>query len=152
MTARQHLRGGTIQGGWSTGRFRVTFNPTLPAQFAADPIVQGNFKIMAEAGESMMKQLVPVDTGALYRSLKGSVSLAKGTIAVVLKAGGPGAEHWMFVEYGTGMRGKASPQPAGPSGYHAGDTPRGYSHGASAGMAAQPYMRPAMAAIGKRLT
>ena len=151
MTARQHLRGGTVNGGWATGRFRVTFDPTLPTQFAADPVVQGNFRLMAEWGESMMKQKVPVRSGRLYRSLKGSVSLAKGTIAVVLKAGGAGAEHWIFVEYGTGQRGAQSPQPEGPSGYHSGSTPRGYNHGPSAGMAAQPYMRPAMLAIGKRL-
>ena len=149
MTSRQHLSGRTIKGGWTGGRFRVTFDPTLPAQFAADPTVQASFASMAEFGEHIMKQLVPIKSGALYRSLKGKVSLAKGTIAVILQAGGAGVEHWIFVEYGTGQRGARSPQPQGPSGYHSGSAPRGYSWGPSAGMAAQPYMRPAMLQVGK---
>ena len=74
------------------------------------------------------QELVPVDTGELKASGHVEVTQAGKQIyaAVVYDA-----DHAVYVEYGTGQRGAAS---AG-----AGDGP----YGATPGMPAQPYLRPA---------
>ncbi len=75
------------------------------------------------------QSLVPVDTGELKASGHVVVNETGSTVAaaVVFDAG-----HSVFVEYGTGQRGAASPG-AGPGPYNP----------SWPGMAAQPYLRPA---------
>jgi HK97 gp10 family phage protein len=69
-------------------------------------------------------------TGRLKASIKHE-RLAIKTHAVVANT-----HYASFVEFGTGQRGSASPQPDG--------LPPDYVHGSVPGMAAQPYLRPAL--------
>ena len=75
--------------------------------------------------------LAPVRDGDLVGSINGSVegsgTSKQGYVEV-------GTDHWMFVEYGTGVRGAGSDQP-NPG------LPGGYVHGSVAGQLAQPFMR-----------
>lgn len=71
----------------------------------------------------------PVDEGDLVGSIH-VVRLGQVTFALVA-----GVRHAPFVEFGTGQRGRATDP---------GPRPRGYTHGPSQGMDAQPYMRPSV--------
>ena len=122
----------------------MVLDPTIPTQFANDPEVYAKFQLISADGLRIMHGSVPVRSGRLKRSLKSRVSRAGGMISVVLEAGGPEAPHWAFVEYGTGMRGAMSNQPVK-------GLPKGYHHGASPGMAAQPYMRSTLAKLRRKL-
>lgn len=87
-----------------------------------------------EASDSVAweaRQLAPVDTGELVDSIStGAVELVGSAVQGFVEADSP---HAAFVEFGTGQRGAASPG-AGSGPYNP-DWP---------GMAAQPYMRPAL--------
>ena len=75
------------------------------------------------------QDIVPVDTGELRDSGHVEVTQAGKTVAAAVVFDAP---HSVYVEFGTGIRGAASPG--------AGDGP--YSS-TWPGMAAQPYLRPA---------
>lgn len=97
---------------------------------------------MRDAANEMLdvaKALVPVDTGDLKASLRSDVAVGtKGNPIATVTAS---AAHAGFVEYGTGRRGKAT-QNVGAVGRL--EKPPSYVHGPSAGMFAQPYLRPAL--------
>lgn len=76
------------------------------------------------------QELVPVDTGDLQSSGKMSVTIAGQEVIGTVEFD---SDHAAFVEYGTGIRGAASPG-RGPWTYKP-DWP---------GMPAQPYARPAL--------
>jgi HK97 gp10 family phage protein len=59
-----------------------------------------------------------------------------------------GTPYARFVEYGTGRRGAAGQSFTGKE---VGPLPQGYSHGASPGMAARPYMHPAGQSVAEEL-
>lgn len=86
-----------------------------------------------------MQSLVPVDTGALKRS---SWARARklGKRVASLEAGAD-MHYFLFVEYGTGTRGRATTNDRGGGEFPA---PRGYVHGPSRGNRAQPFARPAI--------
>ena len=88
--------------------------------------------ILAEAQE-----IVPVDTGELRAS--GVAEVRDGDKTVIADVSF-NAAHAVFVEYGTGRRGAASPG-AGPYPYNP-DWP---------GMPAQPYLRPALEKVRQEL-
>ena len=95
------------------------------------------WKAIAEELEQIAARYVAVLSGDLKRSLKGRVIKVPGaggfTVwAAILTAGMPYA---LFVEYGTGRRGRST---------SGSPRPEGYRHGSGAGMEAQPYMRPAL--------
>ena len=146
MTLPQGRAGRNITTGRisRSGAFRFALDPTIPSQFASEPEAIAAFVLIADFGLQLMKRFVPVDEGWLKASLNSRVSRARGTIAVVLEAGGPDAAHWAFVEYGTGERGRRSAQ-LDPG------LPRGYHHGPRSGMRAQPYMRPVLPALRRKL-
>lgn len=108
----------------------ATFRPgALPPSIMA-AVARGVTRA-AEMVAEEARMLVPVDTGALSASIEAreaDVDASTATAKVV--AGEPYAA---YVEYGTGQRGSASPG-AGPGPYDP----------AWPGMAAQPYMRPAI--------
>lgn len=85
--------------------------------------VEQSAEIVLEEAEA----LVPVDTGELRES--GHVEMISDTIAAVVFD----SPHAAFVEYGTGIRGEASPG--------AGEGPYDPNW---PGMVAQPYLRPAL--------
>jgi len=93
------------------------------------PAAAAGAKAWADAVLARAQQIVPVDTGELRDS---------GHVVVVVEDKRCyarvqfDADHAAFVEYGTGRRGAAS----------AGAGPHGYNQ-EWAGMAAQPYLRPA---------
>ncbi len=128
----------------------------------------GNFKLvinfdtiaLAEAGRELMENVinigqeaavrrVPVQTGNLQGTIEARVAREGGSIRGILRVGGPAgktAPYWAFVEYGTGIRGGASANFT-----QSDDTQiraQGFQHdfqGAGwKGMAARPYMRPAL--------
>ena len=80
--------------------------------------------------EERSKELCPVDTGALQASISTEIDESGRTI---IGRVAPHTDYSAYVEYGTGIRGSASPG--------AGEGP--YST-VWAGMVAQPYMRPAL--------
>jgi len=84
-----------------------------------------------EVGSTLLsraKTYCPVDTGALRDSIDMTLSDDKRSAVIA-----PGVPYDAYVEFGTGIRGAASPG-AGPFNYDA-NWP---------GMVAQPYMRPAL--------
>ena len=84
-------------------------------------------KIIAEEA----KATVPVDTGALQASIEAQEAEQVGNTAVALVTAGE--SYAPYVEFGTGQRGMSSPGAGeGPYSPH------------WPGMAAQPYMRPAL--------
>ncbi len=128
----------------------------------------GNFKLvinfdtiaLAEAGREIMEDVigigeeaairrVPVQTGNLQGTIEGKVMRSGASIRGVLRVGGPAgktAPYWAFVEYGTGIRGAAS-----GTFTQSDDTTiraQGFQHDYQGtnwkGMAARPFMRPAL--------
>lgn len=124
-----------IRFGATVGRVRVSADLEETLQDLA--FVEW-LKIVPEL-EATAKKLVPVDTGALKASIKAHAQRrGRGTVEARVVASMPYAD---FVEYGTGRAG-AGTVDAGPGGQL--DPPGSYRHGPSAGMVAQPYLRPAV--------
>lgn len=88
-------------------------------------------------GIEYASNLAPERTGLMKSTIRDGGIEIDGDIATASIVVGEGAPYWVFVEYGTGGRGAASEQPE-PG------LPQGYQHGGSAGMAAQPFMRPTL--------
>lgn len=86
-----------------------------------------------------MRSLVPVDTGEL-REKMWARARKLGKRVASLEAGST-ADHFLFVEYGTGRRGKATRDVRGAGAF---PEPAGYVHGPSRGNVAQPFARPAV--------
>jgi HK97 gp10 family phage protein len=104
------------------------YQPRVNGRFVAaivDEAVQAAITAWSERVLETAKSIVPVDTGELRDS--GQV-VVNGTYAAVEFT----SDHAVYVEYGTGRRGAASPG-AGPGPYDP-NWP---------GMRAQPYLRPA---------
>lgn len=95
------------------------------------PAVQRAVDRAAAATVARAKALCPVDTGALRESIDKETVLTDSTVVSRVTASQPYAG---YVEYGTGIRGAASP----------GKGPYPYDR-TWPGMTAQPFMRPALA-------
>lgn len=94
------------------------------------PAVQMAVQESCDLIESRAKGYCPVDTGALQGSITSEVEQLPATIRGTVA---PHMDYAAYVEYGTGQRGAASAGAgAGPYNPH------------WPGMAAQPYMRPAL--------
>jgi HK97 gp10 family phage protein len=101
-------------------------------QFIEAKITQAVTHAITEWAERVLataQVLVPVDTGALRESGHVEVSESGKTVYAAVVFDSP---HSVFVEFGTGIRGAASPG-AGPGPYSP----------TWPGMPAQPYLRPA---------
>jgi HK97 gp10 family phage protein len=83
-----------------------------------------------ELVKATAKQMCPVDTGALRESIVSEITETGKTIVGVV---GPTAPYAAFLEYGTGIAGASSPG--------AGEGPYSMTW---PGMAARPFMRPAI--------
>ncbi len=94
------------------------------------PVVKAAVEEACKLVEQRAKDLVPVDTGALQASI--TTTVEEGSSTVVGRVG-TDLFYGVYVEYGTGIRGQSSPG--------AGKGP--YSP-TWPGMAAQPFMRPAI--------
>lgn len=81
--------------------------------------------------ESLAKGFCPVLTGALQASIQTKVNRSGDSAEAIIA---PGMPYDIYVEYGTGRRGRA----AGGGGFDS--TPHHLSHN---GQAPQPYMHPA---------
>jgi len=88
--------------------------------------------------EEIAKRYVPVRSGDLQRSIQGKARRVGYQPMAELTAGEPYA---LFVEFGTGRRGRGT---AGS------DVPSGYTHGRQEGMEAQPFLRPALEDVMRR--
>jgi len=121
---------------------KVTLHPDW--QQTLNNEMRATWALIGRELEASAKARVPFDTGRLHGSLKGRL------IWPPRKGPGPASgailssdvHYAAFVEYGTGRRGAASPQPEGLA--------AGYVHGPSPGMYAQPYFRPAMLDVLRR--
>lgn len=103
-------------------------------------------QVVADMNERMvprvldwMRSLVPVDTG-LLKSKVWARARKLGKRVASLEAGSD-TPYFLFVEYGTGTRGRATTNTRGAGEFPA---PRGYVHGPSRGNRAQPFARPAI--------
>lgn len=108
------------------------YKPRDGGRFIVAKITEGLRKGIKDwAGDVLdtAQVLVPVDTGELQSSGRVTVSETGKTIAAAVSFD---ADHAMFVEFGTGIRGASSPG--------AGDGPYSTTW---TGMPAQPYLRPA---------
>lgn len=112
----------------------VTFTPRDISQFIADKIKPGIAAGVAAAQAVIAQEaqaICPVRTGALRDSITAEDPSDNGTsVCGTVSANMPYAA---YVEFGTGIRGAASPG-AGPYPYSS----------AWPGMVAQPYLRPAL--------
>ena len=125
------------------GQFR--YNTKFPREWANDRVVRQRFEELRAIAQAGAERRVPVRTGNLRSSIKSRlVRQRDGTLRIELTAGGRGAYYWAFVEYGTGRRGSVSRQ------FEPG-LPPGYVHGARAGQKAQPYLRPALLDVKRRI-
>jgi len=73
-------------------------------QTAAREIV----KTLTQMGEQKAKELIPVDTGEAQASIVGYV-LDEDNIGIIKASG----EYCVYLEFGTGVKGQASPHPSG---------------------------------------
>lgn len=108
------------------------YQPREGGRFVTAKVVEGIRNGIQEWTGNVLdtaRQLVPVDTGELKESGRVTVAETGKTVAAAVSFD---ADHAMFVEFGTGVRGAAS---AG-----AGDGPYSTTW---KGMPAQPYLRPA---------
>lgn len=94
------------------------------------PAVRMGVEEVTQLIEDRAKEMCPVDTGALQASIRSEI---RETGATIVGEVAPHTDYAAFVEYGTGQRGAASPG-AGEGPYSA----------TWPGMAAQPFMRPAL--------
>ena len=108
-----------------------TFRPGTLDQSCILSALSAGIKAGAELIAEEARLMAPVDTGALAASIEArEPEISGNSVTAVVVA----AEYYAaYVEYGTGQRGSASPG-AGPGPYDP-NWP---------GMAAQPYMRPAI--------
>lgn len=128
-----------------TGKF--TYNTRFPQQWSKDPRTHKLWEEMVAMAVGSARRKVQIRTGELRDSIYGEVTTgAGGLIQGNVMAGGPGLERWAYIEYGTGSRGKGSPQPE-PG------TPVGYrSTSGRAGNRAYPYLRPALLEMRTRIS
>lgn len=126
------------------GSFR--YNTRFPKEWSRDPRVRARFQELLGIVLNEARKRAPVVTGALRDSIEGKVTVGRnGIIKIEVTVGGRGiAPYWAFVEYGTGRRGAASRriEPGNPVGWR---------YGRIAGQTAQPFMRPAMLVLKRRL-
>lgn len=112
----------------------ATYRPrTTSGQFIAAKITPAVHASVVAASQLIVQEaqaICPVDTGALRDSIAATVTDGETTVVGKITAG---MSYAGYVEYGTGVRGAASPG-AGPYPYD----PKW------PGQAAQPYMRPAL--------
>ncbi len=124
----------------ATSSFRPGFAAAIEENITSrviEAVTEGSTFVMDEA-----KSLVPVDTGDLQSSIGMTIELdgriVYGTISAI-------AGHAQFVEFGTGVIGRASPHGELPqsgvpiTGAYVYD----YKNQNWKGMAARPYLRPA---------
>lgn len=114
---------------------------SVTSQFIINPNLKSdvlNGKDMERALNKIVKMatqyainIAPTRDGDLVASIRGFIQGSSSGKEGVIEVG---TDHWMYVEYGTGIRGAASHQPA-PG------TAAGWVHGPSAGQTAQPFMR-----------
>lgn len=135
------------RGRVTPGRAGATF--TFDTQFynnwSKDPKVLARFEELRSIMEAEALTRVPYRTGSLARSIRSRVVRNnREHIRVELSAGGRTAPYWAFVEYGTGRRGAGSRQPE-PG------LPPGYRHSGVGGQKAQPYLRPSILAVKRKV-
>lgn len=121
------------------GRFRFAIDLAQVEEKIVRPIAEQ----VAEVGKERAQQLAPVRTGVLRSSIESQVRKRNGRLEarVLVNVNGT-APYWAFVEYGTGLRGAASPQvpPLGtPAGWRYDYRDQGW-----VGQQAQPFLRPAL--------
>jgi len=112
----------------------ATFTPASGLQDRLMAALQSGVVAGAKLIQAEAQRIVPVRTGDLRESIEVGDVQSNGPLAVVEVSAG--TDHAFFVEYGTGQRGAAS---AG-----AGSGPYSESW---PGMAARPYMRPALVTV-----
>lgn len=140
--------GGTVKH----GRVFGGGNFTLIIKFDTIALAEAGRELMENViniGEEAALRRVPVQTGNLQGTIQGRVARQGTSIKGIIRVGGPAgktAPYWAFVEYGTGIRGGASANFT-----QSDDTnirSQGFKHDAQGrgwkGMAARPYMRPAL--------
>lgn len=133
----------TIHAG-RAGKFTVQLNPRLRQEFNDDPDVRQNLREIANLAVQYAYNLAAKATGKMASTIKFyGFEVRDGELHAIIEVG-DGAEYWVFVEYGTGIRGASSRQPE-PG------TPPGYAHGSSPGMSAMPFMRPTLLYLGSRI-
>ena len=127
-------------------RTTFQFNTKFFDEWGRDPQVNARFEELRSIMEAEAQTRVPVASGALLRSIRSRIvrSAGRDVLRIELSAGGRQAPHWAFVEYGTGQRGRKSRQPQ-PG------LPAGYRHGAFPGQRAQPYLRPSILAVRRKV-
>lgn len=64
-------------------------------------ILRAALRAGANEFKAAAKEQVPVETGALKRSIRVSTRVKNGTVYASLKAGGRKAPHWHWIEFGT---------------------------------------------------
>lgn len=131
----------------SRGKGTFIFNTEFYDQWGRDPRVLARFEELRSIMEGEAQYRVPIgDSGNLLRSIRSRVVRSHGReqLRVELSAGGATAPYWAFVEYGTGRRGAKSRQP--DPGVAA-----SYRHGGIQGQRAQPYLRPAILAVKRKV-
>ena len=124
----------------------LVINDNIQEQFNNDSEAKAAIKKITDEGAKYAQNLAPVgDTGNLRDSIVslGAVVEEEGLVGVI-EVGGTIAPYWAFVEYGTGLAGAGSDQPE-PG------VADDYSPGPSAGMAAQPFMRPTIWYLKQRI-
>ncbi len=148
MVAFNFREGGKVEHSrvFGGGNFKLVINYDTEALAEAGREIMEN---VINIGEQAAVRRVPVQTGNLQGTIQGFVQREGGSILGILRVGGPAgktAPYWAFVEYGTGIRGGASANFT-----QSDDTQiraQGFQHdfqGAGwKGMAARPYMRPAL--------
>lgn len=131
----------------SRGKAKFTFNNKFFDEWGRDPQVVARFEELRSIMEAEAQTRVPVDSGGLLRSIRSRVvrSAGRDQLRVELTAGGPGIGYWLFVEYGTGQRGRSSRQPE-PG------VPAGFKHGLIPGQRAQPFLRPSILAVKRKVS
>lgn len=111
--------------------------------------IRHEFRRVANEMEAVAVSLAAERTGELKHSIRAVVRQPSGTIFIELTAS---AAHAGFVEYGTGGRGRAT-QNIGIGASMGALRAFGkgtYTHGASKGMVAQPFLRPAVLSVIQR--
>lgn len=110
-------------------------NENFANEFNNDQEVRAELERLAQLAVEYAQNLSAVESGAMRDSVRFvGFQEVEGQLAAVIEVG-DGAEYWVYVEYGTGVRGAASEQPD-PG------LPVGYAHGSVAGVPARPFMRP----------
>lgn len=109
-------------------------NPNLEAEINGSSEMTDTLQELVTMATEYAMNLAPVRDGIMIGTIAGRVEGSGAERHGIVEVG---SDHWIFVEYGTGMRGAGSAQPA-PG------LPGGYKHGSVAGQAAQPFMRPTL--------